>query len=71
MKHNEFKGFLKKHRDAYSAIVTVKMELFVALPSSFQPLTNFTKVPSMCAMGALNEPLEYYNVFCSLCIWSN
>ena len=39
------------------------MELFVALISSFQPLTNFTKNPNIGAMGVLNMPLEFYNVF--------
>ena len=42
------------------------MELFVTLVSSFQPLTNFTKNPNLGAMGVLNAPLEYYNVFRNL-----
>ena len=40
-----------------------KMELFVALVSSFQPLTNFTKNPNIDAKGVPNALLEYYNVF--------
>ena len=52
-----------KHRDVSRTIVTAKMELFVALVSSFQPLTNFTKNPNMGATGVLNVPLAYYNVF--------
>ena len=43
--------------------MTAKMELFVALVSSFKPLTNFTKNPNLVAMGVMNAPLEYYNVF--------
>ena len=39
------------------------MELFVALDSSFQPLTKFTKNPKIGAMGVLNTSLEYYTVF--------
>ena len=31
--------------------------------SSFQPPANFTKSPNVGAMGFLNVPLEYYNVF--------
>ena len=45
----------------------VKMELFVALVSSFQPLTNFRKNPNIGAMGVLNAPAKYYKVFCNLC----
>ena len=48
---------------ALEGFLTAKVELFVALVSSFQPLTNFTKKPSIGAMGVLNVPLEYYNVF--------
>ena len=47
-------GFLRKHRDASMTIATPKMELFVALLSSFQLLTNFTKTPNIGAMGFLN-----------------
>ena len=39
------------------------MELFVAIVSSFQPLTNFTKNPNVDAVGVLNAPLEHFNVF--------
>ena len=42
--------------------MTAKMELFVALVSSFQPLTNFTKHINIADMGVLNAPLEYYDV---------
>ena len=47
----------------YPRPLTAKMELFVILASSSQPLTNFTKNLIIDAMGALNAPLEYYNVF--------
>ena len=40
----------------YPGPSTAKMELFVVLASSFQPLTNFTKNPNIDAMGALNAP---------------
>ena len=53
----------EKHRDASWDIVTAKMELFVALVSSFQSLNNFTKKPNVGAMGVLNAPLEHYNLF--------
>ena len=36
-------GFLKKHKDASRTIAIAKIEFFVALVSSFQLLTNFTK----------------------------
>ena len=42
------------------------MELFVTLVISFQLLTNFTKNPSVGAMGVLKAPLEYFNVFLNL-----
>ena len=60
-----WKIFWKKHRDVSRTIVTVKMELFVALVSSFQPLTNFTKNPNISAMEVLNAPLNT-NVFWNL-----
>ena len=44
-------------------ITAAKLELIVGLISSFQLLTNFTKNPNIGAMGLLNVPLEYYNVF--------
>ena len=53
----------EKHRDASWTIAAAKMELFVALVSSFQLLTNFRKNPNIGAMGVLNAPLEYYNLF--------
>ena len=39
------------------------IEVFVALVSSFQPLTNFTKNSNIVAMGVRNAPLEYYDEF--------
>ena len=62
MKHVASEGFLKKHRDRSRTIMTAKMELFVALVSSFQPLTNFTKHINIADMRVLNAPLEYYDV---------
>ena len=40
-------GFLNKKKDidVSRTIATAKMELFVALVRSFQPLANFTKTP--------------------------
>ena len=59
-------SFLKKkqqqQRDVSWNIATAKPELFVALVSSTQPLTNFTKNPSISVVGVLNASLEYYNV---------
>ena len=43
-------------------IATAKMKLYVALANSFRPLFNFTRTPTY-AMGVLNAPLEYYNIF--------
>ena len=63
MKLVALEGFLKKHRHVSKTIATAKMKLFVALVSSFQPLTNFTKNPNIGAMGVLNAPLKYYNAF--------
>ena len=63
MKHVALEGFLKKHTDVSRTIATAKMELFVALVSSFQPLANFTKNPNIGAMRVLNTPLEYYDLF--------
>ena len=52
-------GFLKKiHRDVSKTIATATLELFVALFSSFQPLTDFTKNLNMNAVVVLNAPLE-------------
>ena len=59
MKQVTLTGFLKKLRDVSRTIATAKMEFFVALVSSFQPLTNFTKNPNIGAMGFVNAPLEY------------
>ena len=64
MKQVVLEGFLKKnHRDVSRTIATSKVELFVALVSSFQPLTNLTKNLNIVAIGVLNAPLEYYKVF--------
>ena len=50
----------KKNKVVSKTIITAKMELFVALVRSCQPLTNFTKNPSIGAMEVLSTPLEYY-----------
>ena len=57
MKWVALEGFLKKQRDVFRTIATAKMEFFVALVSSFQPLTNFTKNFNIGAMGVLNVSL--------------
>ena len=62
MKQVALEGFLKKHRDVARTIATAKMELFVALVSRFQLLTNFRKNPSIGAMGVINVPLEFCNI---------
>ena len=46
---------------------TTKMELFVAVVSSFQPLTNCTKKLNIGAMGVLNAPLEYCITCSEIC----
>ena len=56
-------SFSVKHRDISRTIATCTMELFVALVISFQPLNSFRKNTNIGAMGVLNAPLEYYNVF--------
>ena len=56
-------GFLKNHKDVSTTIATAKMEIFVALVGSFQPLIYFAKNSSIGAMGVLNVPVEYYNVY--------
>ena len=53
MKQVVLEGFLKKHKDVSRTIGTAKMELFVALVSSFQPLIYFAKNPNIAPMGAL------------------
>ena len=63
MKQVALEGFLKKPKDVSRTVATAKMELFVALVSNFQLLNNFAKNPNIGAMGVLNAPLEYYNVF--------
>ena len=63
MKQVALEGFLKKkHRDKSMTIAAAKMELFVALNSSIQPVSKFTKNPDVGALGVLNVPLEYCNV---------
>ena len=57
--HWNFSGigkFSEKHRDVSRTIATAKMELFVGLVSTFQPLTNFR---------VLNAPLDYYSEICA------
>ena len=72
MKQVALEKFLKKkHKDVSRTIATAKMQLFVALVSSFQPLTNFTKNPKIGSKAVANAPLQYYNVFWNLCMWSN
>ena len=56
----------KKQKDVSKTIMTAKMVLFVALDSSFQLLISFALNPNS-AMGVLNAPLEYYNIFRKLC----
>ena len=51
------KFFEKINKDVPKTIVTANIELFVALVSSFQQLTNFTKNLNIGAMGFLNPPL--------------
>ena len=59
MKQVALEGLLKKAQRCILTIATAKIELFVALVSSFQLLSNFTKIPSIGTMGVLNAPLEY------------
>ena len=63
IKQTALKIFLKKHLDVFRNIATAKMELFVALDSSFQLLTNFTKNLNLGGTGVLNASLEYCNLF--------
>ena len=58
MKQVALEGFLKKHRDVSKTIATAKIELFVALVSSIQPLINFAKNSNIGALGVLYKPLE-------------
>ena len=62
MKQVALEVFMKKLRDVSRTIATAKMKLFVALVSSFQPLSNFTKNPKISAIGGLEASLEYYSV---------
>ena len=81
LKLTEFENPIVKAGRMISVIVEIKfqrnkrllfkntsanMELFLALVSRFQPLINFTKNPNRGAIGVLNAPLEYCNVFCNL-----
>ena len=51
--------FSKKiHRDVSKSTATPKLELFLALFNSFQPLSDFTKNLNINAMVVLNVPLE-------------
>ena len=51
-------------KNTFRTIAAAKKELFVALVSSFQLLSNLTKNPNIGAMGILYAPVEYcYNVF--------
>ena len=70
MKQVALEGFLKKqtnqtnkNKDVPRNIATAKVELFVALVSSFQPLISFTKNYNISAMGVLNVPLENVTKF--------
>ena len=70
MKPVALEGFLEKHRDVFRAIVTTKMEPFMTLVSSFQPLISFTKNINTVLWGLNNVVfsdsslnLEFYNVF--------
>ena len=67
MKQVALEGFLKKHRDVSMTIATSKMELFVSLVSSFQPLTNFTKNPNIGAIGVLNALIQNTMTHSEIC----
>ena len=58
MKKVALEGLLKKHRDVSRTIAAAKVELFVALVTSFQPLTIFAENPNIGAIGVVNEPLN-------------
>ena len=47
--------------DVSRTIATAKMELFIALVSSFQPLTNFTKNLNIGVMRLYNT-ITYYEI---------
>ena len=53
----------EKNTDIYRIIITSKMELFVALVSGFQLLTNVTKNSIIGVTGVLDQPMEYYDMF--------
>ena len=51
------------HRDVSKTIETSKMMVFVILFCGIQPSTNVTKNSVLGFAGALDPPLELYNVF--------
>ena len=59
-------GFLKKiHRDVSKTIATAKLELFVALFSSFQLLTDFTKnlnIECYCSTKCAFRIITYFEI---------
>ena len=56
--------FSEKHTDAHpESSQHLRQRSFVALVSSFQLLTNFSKNSILGVVGVLNLPLEYYNIF--------
>ena len=56
-----------KNTDLSRTIATAKMDLFVALVCSFQPLSNFTKNASNGAMGILNVSLKNTVMYSEIC----
>ena len=50
------------HRGVSKTIWTSKIKLFVALVSSFGPLTNVTKNSISGVVGVPGSPLEFYNI---------
>ena len=71
MKKFALKGFLKNNIDVSRTITATKMEFFVALVITFQPLSNFSKNTKIGTMDALNTSLDYCAVFSNLCWKSN
>ena len=65
MKQVALEGFLKKHRDVSRTIATAKIATakLCGISCYLHALTNFTKNTNITAMGVLNVPLEYYNIF--------
>ena len=66
MKQVILESFLKSYKYVSRITATSKMELYVALVISFQPLTNSTMNLSIVATGILNASLDYYNVLSNL-----